>query len=160
MGGSPAAAPDRNLSADSNCYNFRSNRKPRLPPWSWTQTVTHHEEESTVTPSEAQRLALREQLIEKLEEGPATTLMESLPPMDWNELATKTDLAALEERLDAKFERLDAKFERVGAKFETVEARIDKGLAKQTYVLLAGVAAIAAPLYVALFIALFTGAAG
>jgi hypothetical protein len=43
------------------------------------------------------------------------------------------------------------------ARFESVEARIDKGLAKQTYVLLAGVAAIAAPIYVGLFLALFSG---
>ena len=87
--------------------------------------------------------------------------------MDWHELATKTDLAALGERMDAKFERIDTRFEAVNsrfegvdAKFNAVEARIDKGLAKQTYVILAGVAALAAPFYVALFITLFSGAAG
>ena len=106
-----------------------------------------------MAPTETERFELREGLRDVLEEGPVTTLMDSLPPTDWHELATKTDLAALEERMDAKFERVDARF-------EAVEARIDKGLAKQTYVILAGVATIAAPFCIALFIALFSGAAG
>ena len=152
-----------------------------------------------MAPTETERLELREGLSDVLEEGPVTTLMDSLPPMDWHELATKTDLAALEERMDTKFERVDAKFdalrvemdarftemdarftevaarftevdakfEAVDAKFDAVEARITavggetkRDMAKQTYVILAGVAAIAAPFYVALFIALFTGGAG
>ncbi len=120
-----------------------------------------------MAPTEAERLELREGLRDVLGEGPVTTLMDSLPPMDWHELATKTDLAALEERLDTRFEGveagfkgLEAGFKGVDARFEAVEARIDKGLAKQTYIILAGVAAIAAPVYIALFIALFSGAAG
>ena len=65
--------------------------------------------------------------------------MDSLPPMDWHELATKDDLADLEERLDTRFERLDA--------------RIDKRIAQQTYVTLVGVAAMITPIYLALFTA-------
>lgn len=67
------------------------------------------------------------------------TLMESLPPIGWDKLATKEDLAALEARVSARF-----------------DARIDRGLARQTYVILVGLAALITPIY----IALFTGAAG
>ena len=63
--------------------------------------------------------------------------MGSLPPMDWHELATKTDLAALEERIDAKFIEMRG------------ESKL--GRARQTYVTLVGVAAMITPVYVALF---------
>ena len=39
-----------------------------------------------------------------LRSGPALPLMESLSPMDWTELATKSDLTALEEQITARFE--------------------------------------------------------
>ena len=135
--------------------------------------------------TETERHDLREDLRDVLPEGAVRTLMDSLPPMDWRELATKTDLAALEERLDTRFERMDTKldglrvemdakftavgaaFTEVDAKFKAVEARITavgaetkRDVAKQTYVILAGAVAIAAPFYVALFMALFSGGAG
>ena len=54
----------------------------------------------------------RHQLFVKLEEviGPdsATTLMEHLPPGGYTELATKQDLAALEDRLRAMVSPRDA----------------------------------------------------
>ena len=156
-----------------------------------------------MTPGGAQRLQLYEELVKEFGDEPAMTLMESLPPVDWHELATKDDLAALEERVNARFEVVDARFdalrvelgaridtglaalrgemsamnarfEVVDARFDAVGDRIDKGLAevrgeakrdiarlnrdiaRQTYVILAGVAAIITPIY----IALFTGAAG
>ena len=68
-----------------------------------------------MAPSKAQRLQLYEELVKKFGDEPAMTLMESLPPVDWHELATKDDLAALEER--------------VNARFEVVDDRIDTGLA-------------------------------
>ena len=68
--------------------------------------------------------------------------MDSLPPIGWERLATKDDLAALEERLSTRFERIDA--------------RIDKRIAQQTYVTLVGVAAMITPIY----LALFSGGAG
>jgi len=95
--------------------------------------------------------------------------------MDWRELATKADLAALEERMSARFEVADVRLEalrtELGAKIDTgltdLNAKIDtgladvrgemkSGLAKQTYVMLAGVAALVTPIYLALF-ALFAG---
>ena len=159
-----------------------------------------------MAPTETERFQLREGLRDVLEEGPVTTLMDSLPPMDWYELATKTDLAALEERMDArfevvdirlealrtelgakidmgltdlsakfegvsakfegvdaKFEGVDAKFEGVDAKFEGLDARFTEmrgemklGFAKQTYVMLVGMAALVTPIYLALFAGLGT----
>ena len=135
-----------------------------------------------MAPSKAQRLQLYEELVKKFGDEPAMTLMESLPPVDWHELATKDDLAALEERVNAKFEVVDARFDalrvELGARIDTgltgLGAKIDTGLAdlrgetkldmarltrdmaRQTYVILAGLAAIITPIY----IALFTGAAG
>ena len=99
-----------------------------------------------MTVTEAERHELRQELGAVMGEGAVNTLMDSLPPMDWRELATKTDLAALEERLDTRFERIDT--------------GIDKRIAKQTYVLLASLAAMLSPFYIALVMALFTGAPG
>ena len=146
-----------------------------------------------MAPSKAQRLQLYEELVKKFGDEPAMTLMESLPPVDWHELATKDDLAALEERVNAKFEVVDARIDtglagvrgevaalrvELGARIDTgltgLGAKIDTGLAdlrgetkldmarltrdmaRQTYVILAGLAAIITPIY----IALFTGGAG
>ena len=114
--------------------------------------------------------------------------MESLPPVDWHELATKEDLTALEERVGVRFDAVDVRFDAVdvelravGVRFDAVDVelramdvridavgdRIDTGLtkvrgemklglARQTYVILAGMAAIITPIY----IALFSGAGG
>lgn len=123
-----------------------------------------------MTPTETERLQLQQVLTDVLHEGPAKTLMESLPPMDWHELATKTDLAAIEERTDIRFGALRAE---LGAKIDTglaeLNAKIDTGLAgvrgdikelrgemksgraTQTYVFLVGLVATMTPIYLALF---------
>ena len=49
--------------------------------------------------SEGQRLALLNRLCEVLGEKEANTLMDSLPPVYWEQLATKADLTASEQRL-------------------------------------------------------------
>ena len=123
-----------------------------------------------MTPTETERLQLQQVLTDVLHEGPAKTLMESLPPMDWHELATKTDLAAIEERTDIRFEALRTE---LGAKIDTgltdLNAKIDTGLAgvrgeiaelrgemkssraTQTYVFLVGLVVTMTPIYLALF---------
>ena len=157
-----------------------------------------------MTPSEAQRFQLRERLVKEFGEEPAMTLMESLPPVNWDKLATKEDLTTLEDRVNARFTVVDARFDalrvELGAKIDTglaevrgemagvrgeisdvrteLGARIDTGLAgvrgemagvrgetklgraRQTYVILAGVAAGLAAAMTPIYIALFTGAAG
>ena len=138
-----------------------------------------------MTPSETQRFRLRDRLGELMEDDDVRTLMESLPPVDWHELATKEDLTALEGRVGVRFDavdvelravdvRIDALRVELGARIDAVDVRIDAvgdridtgltkvrgemklGLARQTYVILAGMAAIITPIY----IALFSGAGG
>ena len=93
-----------------------------------------------MTVTEAERHELRQELGAVMGEGAVNTLMDSLPPMDWRELATKTDLATLEERMNARFDALrvemgakftamdakfDAKFAAVGAGFTAMDAKFD-----------------------------------
>jgi hypothetical protein len=65
----------------------------------------------------------------RLEEalGPesAETLMELLPPVGWADVATKHDLAGLEERMNLQFDAVDRRFEAVERRFEAVERRFD-----------------------------------
>ena len=69
----------------------------------------------------------RHELYRQLEEvlGPdaATTLIEHLPPVGWADVATKHDLAGLEERIDDRFARVDDRFARVGDRFTALEGR-------------------------------------
>ena len=127
-----------------------------------------------MTPSETQRFRLRDRLGELMEDDDVRTLMESLPPVDWHELATKEDLTALEERVGVRFDAVDVRFDAVDVELRAMDVRIDAvgdridtlrvevrgemklGLARQTYVILAGMAAIITPIY----IALFSGAGG
>ena len=63
-------------------------------------------------PNESQRLALMHRLGEVLGEQEAATLMDSLPPYDWHEVATKTDLTAMEARLTTLIESRTAQMTR------------------------------------------------
>ena len=91
-----------------------------------------------MTPSETRRLALFEKLVEVLEEEPAVTLMEHLPPGGWDQVATKTDLAATEERMNTRFAesegRIDTRFAefegRIDTRFAEFEGRIDTRFAE------------------------------
>jgi hypothetical protein len=57
----------------------------------------------------------RRELFNRLEEalGPegAGTLMDMLPPAGWVDVATKHDLAALEQRLDQRIDGLEQRFD-------------------------------------------------
>ena len=55
---------------------------------------------------EDRRLALMQRLTEVLGEEEARTLMESLPPISWYNIATKDDVRALKEWTQAEFTNL------------------------------------------------------
>ena len=76
--------------------------------------------------------------------------MDSLPPVGWERLATKEDLADLEERLSTKFD----------ARFIEMRAESKLGRAKQTYVVLASGAAMLAGALTPIYLALFAGGGG
>ncbi|MBA2496486.1 MAG: hypothetical protein H0V33_05220 [Acidimicrobiia bacterium] len=48
----------------------------------------------------------------------ADTMMSMLPPFGWADVATKHDLAALEDRLGLRFDALDLRFAAVDQRFD------------------------------------------
>lgn len=75
---------------------------------------------------ERSRHELYRRLDEVLGEEAANTLIEHLPPVGWADVATKQDLAALEERLDLRFARVDDRFARVEDRFSRVDDQFDR----------------------------------
>ena len=75
----------------------------------------------------------RHELHRKLEEvlgaDEAATLMSHLPPIGWADVATKHDLAQLEERVNMRFDMVDRRFESIYQRFDSMEARFDGKLA-------------------------------
>jgi hypothetical protein len=69
----------------------------------------------------------RHELYRRLEEvlGPdaATTLIEHLPPVGWADVATKNDLAGLEQRMDLRFARVEGRFDSIDERFNAVNER-------------------------------------
>jgi hypothetical protein len=70
---------------------------------------------------ERRRLDLYTWLREAAGDERADTLMELLPPVGWADVATKRDVAALEERMDLGLEALE---ERMELRFEALEERL------------------------------------
>ena len=62
---------------------------------------------------ERARHELHSRLEENLGPEPAATLMEYLPPVGWADVATKHDLAQLEQRIVLRFAMVDQRFDRV-----------------------------------------------
>ena len=79
-------------------------------------------------PTEAQRLSLRSSLVAVIGESDTTVLMEAMPPIDYDTLATKDDLvgtaAALDAKIDALRTDMDARFAMVDARFVAITAEL------------------------------------
>ena len=80
---------------------------------------------------EDRRLALLNRLIETLGEEEARTLMESLPPVLWNHLATKDDLHNFRVEVNGRFAALtsevNGEFARVHARMDGLEGKVEAG---------------------------------
>lgn len=77
---------------------------------------------------ERSRHELYRRLQEVLGTEAATTLIEHLPPVGWADVATKHDLAGLEQRIELRFERLhehvDGRFARIVERFDAMDERM------------------------------------
>ena len=80
---------------------------------------------------ETRRLALLSRLSEVLGEEEARTLIECLPPVRWEQLATKDDVKASEDRIrtemNGQFAQVDAEFARVHTRIDGLEHKMDAG---------------------------------
>ena len=83
---------------------------------------------------DAKRLRLHHSLQKKIGAAVADDLMEFLPPSGWGDLVRRSDLEAVERRLDARIDalgaRLDARIDALGERIDALEVRID-GLERQ-----------------------------
>ncbi len=74
------------------------------------------------------RLRIRQYFVEQIDEEAADAIMESMPPVPWTELATKTDLARIETRIDGIDNRLDGidnRLDGIDTRFDGLETRFD-----------------------------------
>ena len=71
---------------------------------------------------ETARFELHEGLREALGDARGDTLMSLLPPAGWADVATKHEVDALGDRLDARMDGFDAKMDALG---DRLDARID-----------------------------------
>ncbi len=130
--------------------------------------------------SEEERLALLSRLTETLGADAARTLMESLPPTHWDQIATKDDLRALEERLvqkftsevnkvkgeihevksglseingrvDGEFGRIDGKFANLKGELKELRGSISLEISKQTRTLVLMLCGFALTVWISLF---------
>ena len=76
-------------------------------------------------PDEPTRLEVAQALAEELGPRVGAALMEVIPPFGWHEVATKSDLSALERRLDARFDVVDARFDAHDERFRAIDHRFD-----------------------------------
>ncbi len=77
-----------------------------------------------MTTNEQQRLRLHQSLERQIGEEMAGVLMSSLPPFDWNQVATKDDLKAFATR-----DEMNLKFADIDIKFAELNATTEVGLA-------------------------------
>lgn len=77
---------------------------------------------------ERARHELRRKLEQVLGADEAATLMAHLPPVGWADVATKHDLAQLEERMNLRFNMVDLRFDSIDQRFDSMEERFEAKL--------------------------------
>jgi hypothetical protein len=78
-----------------------------------------------MTISDQARYELHGRLEEVLGVEHASALMALLPPVGWADVATKHDLAALEDRIDLRFAAIDLRFAAIDQRFDAIDQRFD-----------------------------------
>ena len=95
---------------------------------------------------ERSRHALYRRLEEVLGPEAATPLIEHLPPVGWADVATKHDLAALEDRMELRFARVDERFngvdDRISALDSELRASFEHELRAQTLTIVFGMVSV------------------
>ena len=81
---------------------------------------------SPVTMTDAERTALHNKLTDVLGTKEASKLMEHLPPIRWDQLATKDDLKASEERLGARIDGTNVRLDETNVRLDGTNARLDE----------------------------------
>jgi hypothetical protein len=74
--------------------------------------------------TESQRHQLYESLRVHLGESNAETFMNLMPPNDWSDLATTSDIARLSGRIDALDERLSGRIDALTGRIDAVEGQM------------------------------------
>ena len=76
----------------------------------------------------------RQELFQRLDEalGPkaAEVLMAHLPPVGWADVATRHDLAAMEERSNMRFAMVEGRFDVVDDRFRTLQVYLEDRIEK------------------------------
>ncbi len=81
-----------------------------------------------MTSREQRRFRMRASLGEQLGDEVAEDLMDSLPPFDWMQIATKDDIRRLEIRFDGidhRFEANDRRFDSIDQQLVSIDRRFD-----------------------------------
>ena len=81
-----------------------------------------------MTSREQRRFRMRASLGEQLGDEVAEDLMDSLPPFDWMQIATKDDIRRLEIRFDGidhRFEANDRRFDSIDQQLVSISRRFD-----------------------------------
>ena len=118
--------------------------------------------------TESERLALHEQLAEKIGPEPAGTLMNQLPRVDSDELATKTDLRQFGDQLqtemrglksemraemEQRFANLDRRITAVQVDISGLAREFTDKMARQSRNLILAMLAMTVPIWASLLVA-------
>jgi len=93
--------------------------------------------------TEESRYQLYKQLEETLGAEHSNTLMEHLPPVGWADVATKADLAALQDHVDSEIGSLRRDLEQLELRMDLrLEAALSRGLHRQFMQIIATMTAV------------------